>query len=189
MNVVMKKILFVLVMSLMCLIVQAKNDGPRYWEINDPNPDSVMTDCQVKVIGGVYNIIRVDTIKGQSAQSLYNKALAWIGRTYKNPDKVIKSQVSPTQIVFNGQLEGSLNGTVELQFKEGRYRMTINNIVIMVEPELVKYVHHSFFTIEDRGEYNLKGGVRSQKWLLHDLYTFLKGIKQDMHGSNNDENW
>ncbi|MCH3994298.1 MAG: hypothetical protein LKE54_04475 [Prevotella sp.] len=185
----MKKILFVLGMFLMCATIQAKDDEPRYWETHDPNPDSVMTDCHVKVIDGLYNIIRVDTIKGQSAQSLYNKALAWIGRTYKNPEKVIKSQVAPSQIVFKGQLEESLNGTVELQFKDGRYRMTINNIVLIVEPELVRFVNRTYFTIEDRGEYDITRGVRSQKWLLHDLYTFLNGFKKDMHGSTTEENW
>ena len=108
-----------------------------YWEMHDPSPDSIMSNVKVSTLGGIYTLSSVDSIPNKTKEQLYSTAKEWIGRVYKDPKTVIKSENPPTQIVFEGQLTSSqendvttsaFHGRVELNFKDGRYKWTISDI-------------------------------------------------------------
>ena len=183
----MRKILFLFFIVFMSSIAWSKDRKPSYFETNDTSPDSLMANCKVTTDGGRYFITFVDTINGKSAQELYTKAKEWIGTSYSNPESIIKSDVQNSQIVIYAQLSKIISGRMTLKFREGRYRLEIEDMNLYVSPDMVKFVKPR--PIEYSPRYIIERGERSQKWLLADLYETLKGIKEKLEGNNTEDNW
>ena len=181
------KIFSLLMMLLMGISVNAQS----YWETHDPSPDSIMPKVKVSTLGGIYSLSAVDSVPGKTKEQLYSTAKEWIGRVYKDPKTVIKSENPPTQIVFEGQLTSSQNkgsihsihGRMELNFKDGRYKWTISDMTDHWE-----YMGStSKSSIEKIPRYSISRGERGAKWLLAELYGFLSDFKVLMQGQTDDD--
>lgn len=84
----------------------------------------------------------VTELKGKNAEEIYKKTIEWVNINYKNPKEVIKAEnlntylriegVSKYLINFNMGVLGQNNYdgryTLEFDFKDDKYRMTIANI-------------------------------------------------------------
>lgn len=163
-----------------------------YWEMHDPSPDSIMSNVKVSTLGGIYTLSSVDSIPNKTKEQLYSTAKEWIGRVYKDPKTVIKSENPPTQIVFEGQLTSSqendvttsaFHGRVELNFKDGRYKWTISDI----SSHMTVMGRTTTSPIERIPRYSLSRGERGAKWLLADLYDFFQYFKTLMQGESEDD--
>lgn len=185
----MKKIYLVLLLAILSLGIQAQNKGNEdYFKTHDPNPDSLMTNFTVNTDNGFYTVIGVDTVQGKSAEKLYESIKNWIGEKYNEPSKVIKSDNPGNQLVFEGELEDMFGARVVFKFREGRMRMEISSINILIPAALTKFMKADKLSVETRPKYNIiNGGTRAAKWLLADLYPYLKTIKQVI--SKEEENW
>ena len=183
----MKRLFFIclLVMAWVCVNAQS------YWETHDPSPDSIMPNVKVSTVGGIYSLSAVDSVPGKTKGQLYSTAKEWIGRVYKDPKTVIKSENPPTQIVFEGQLtssedKGSIHsiyGRMELNFKDGRYKWTISDMTDHWE-----YMGStSKSSIEKIPRYSISRGERGAKWLISALYGFLSDFKVLMQGQTDDD--
>lgn len=183
----MKKIIIVFVLALMSQPGWSKKNKPSYFETHDPSPDSVLVDCSLSKENGLYSITAVDTLEGKSAEQLFGLAKEWIGRTYKDPKSVIKSENPPSQLVFEGQLCSNLHGRLEIKFKDGRIRWHLYNINIKVEPSIVRYVGYSSKSVEEVPKYSMNRGERGAKWLMADLYAFITNFRKSMASKEEDE--
>lgn len=182
----MKKILLVVMLALTSTAISAKDRKPSFFETHDPNPDSLMAGYSVKTDGGVYSIVGVDSIQKNNAKQLYKKVKEWIGSIYNEPSKVIKSESEPDQLVFEGQLYKNIHGRVIFKFKDGRYRVEISKMKMVVEPELVRYLHFSEKNIELVPKYEISRGERAGKWLLADIFEYLNALHQVTHKMEED---
>ena len=172
--------------------VRAQVSSKTYWETHDPSPDSII-NCKVTRDGGIYKFSSVDSIPNKTKEQLYNTAKEWIGRIYKNPKIVIKSENAPSQIVFEGQLTSSklgnmttesMHGRVELNFKDGRYKWTISDLSSHID--IMGSI--SIDPVERIPRYSMSRGERASKWLLVKLYDFLSSFKTMMQGQE-DSDW
>jgi hypothetical protein len=82
--------------------------------------------------------------EGKTAQELYNNAIKYINKKYKNPDEVIKSKIEGEYLRFNTYKPTFLllknsgvnilfkaNYTTELSFKDGRVKYEITELNII----------------------------------------------------------
>ncbi len=183
----MRKLLITSVLLFIALSINAQ----KYWDTHDPSPDSIMPNIKVSTVGGIYSFSSVDSVPKKTKEQLFSTAKEWIGRTFRDPKTVIKSENPPTQIVFEGQLTSSENGgsvhsihgKMELNFKDGRYKWTISNMISYWE--FMGQMSKSY--IEDIPRYSISKGDRAAKWLIAELYTFLSNFKVMMQGQTDDD--
>lgn len=77
-------------------------------------------------------VVDVDSL---TASKTYQKALNWVQETYKNPDEVLKANITNEKIRFNGYATSAwytkslgitqsfnMEYSVEVSFKDGKYR-------------------------------------------------------------------
>lgn len=187
----MKKFLFFLFLFF-SFCTSAQIGRKSYWDTHDPSPDSIMPNVKITTLGGIYNISSIDSVSNKTKEQLYNTAKEWIGRVYKDPKTVIKSDNYPTQIVFEGQLTSSnhgdktthsIHGRVELNFKDGRYKWTISDL----SSHMNIMGSTSIEAIERVPRYSISKGERGSKWLIAELYVFLQNFKIIMLGQNEEE--
>ncbi len=136
----------------------------------------------------MYSITAVDTIEGKTAEQLFGLAKEWIGRVYNDPKNVIKSENSPTQLVFEGQLCSDLYGRLEIKFKDNRIRWHLYNMNIKINPSIVKYVGYSSKAVEKVPKYSMDSDERGAKWLMADLYEFITKFREGML-TKEDDDW
>ncbi len=184
----MKKVFIVLMMALMSQTMWSKDRKPSYYETHDPSPDSVLVNCTLSKENGMYSITAVDTIEGKTAEQLFGLAKEWIGRVYNDPKNVIKSENSPTQLVFEGQLCSDLYGRLEIKFKDNRIRWHLYNMNIKINPSIVKYVGYSSKAVEKVPKYSMDSDERGAKWLMADLYEFITKFREGML-TKEDDDW
>jgi hypothetical protein len=78
---------------------------------------------------------------GVSQETLYNRALKWVSQTYISPDDVIVSNIK-NEFLKIYALQPEIIGVsilpynIELEFKEGRYRLTYSSSMIISPPTL-----------------------------------------------------
>ena len=173
------------------LLFSLPSMAQSYWETHDPSPDSIMPNVKVSTVGGIYSLSAVDSVPGKTKEQLYSTAKEWIGRVYKDPKTVIKSENPPTQIVFEGQLTSSqdkgsvhsIYGRMELNFKDGRYKWTISDMTSRWE-----YMGStSKSSIEKIPRYSISRGERGAKWLIAALYGFFSDFKVLMQNQADDD--
>ena len=77
-------------------------------------------------------VVEVDSL---TASEIYKKALNWVQETYKNPDKVLKANITDEKIRIDGfanpafwwkslgiKQTMNMDYTIEISFKDGKYR-------------------------------------------------------------------
>lgn len=82
------------------------------------------------------NVIEID----KSSEDIYEKAVDWINFNYKNPDFVLKGKSEDNFLRFSGikkdlstyksmgvAMDYDLHYTIRIDFKENKYRLTIEN--------------------------------------------------------------
>ncbi|MCG2419995.1 DUF4468 domain-containing protein [Aequorivita sp. F47161] len=78
-------------------------------------------------------VVEVDSL---TASDIYKKALNWVQETYKNPDKVLKANITDEKIRIDGFANSAfwwqslgikqtmdMEYTIEISFKDGKYRL------------------------------------------------------------------
>ncbi|WP_299458137.1 DUF4468 domain-containing protein [uncultured Rikenella sp.] len=87
------------------------------------------------------DLVEVVPVEGVSADDLYDRAEMWVSQAFKNPDKVVKYKNKEThQLILNPQIpfqysklvgsagvEGSIEYTVKINTREGRYRLEVTD--------------------------------------------------------------
>ncbi len=84
---------------------------------------------------------KVFEFAGKSAEEIYDAAIMWANRSFSNPKEAISSQIRPKYIkangysskavVFGGLSFLDLSFDIEIEIKNGKSRMTINNFYIL----------------------------------------------------------
>tara|TARA_B110000046_G_C12941625_1_gene376052 strand:+ start:170 stop:694 length:525 start_codon:yes stop_codon:yes gene_type:complete len=111
----------------------------------------------------------VNNINGKTSNELYETSLDWIGEYYENPDEVLKSSINGEKIRLNGvafvinkgMQTYTMRYTIELLFKEGRYKFDLNIKNFLLTPSGMEV------SLKKLGVYNKDGSVhkRGQKWI------------------------
>src|SRR5690606_1935870 len=90
---------------------------------------------------------------------IYNKAINWVQETYKNPDKVLKANITNEKIRIDGFANGAwwyktlgitsnmdMEYTLEISFKDGKYRFEyIIGQFFLSSGEKALYNYSTFF--------------------------------------------
>ena len=89
----------------------------------------------------------VGEINELNKNKIYEKSLNWVKETYKNPDKVIKTTIENEKIRFQGVAMDYLcqsvllstfcyntTYTIELEFRDGKYKFTPTSISYRMPP-------------------------------------------------------
>jgi hypothetical protein len=160
----MKKVFIVLVMALMSLGAQAQEYSRTYTRTAYPYDDMLTPNATFSIEDGYYTLSGVDSVPGKSSEELFMMALEWIGKRYKNPDAVIEINQKPSLLVIKGQIGEyeSSTGRLELKFKEGKYRWTIDHL------KLISPVEQTPRYAKERG----------QKWFNVDFRPFVEDLRK-----------
>ena len=140
--------------------------------------------------------------EGKTANELYNEAIKYINKNYKNPEEVIKGNVNgeylrfntyaPNFIVLNNsgaKIPFNTKYTTELSFKDGRVKYEIINLEI---------VNDSKYNLNFTGGglsyfiYNKKGELKREKEKESIESYFnqnIENLKNSLSGKSNDDNW
>ncbi len=116
--------IFCFLFLIACLVTNAQN------KVTDPK---MPVDGKTKLI----SYTKVKEVTGVSKEDLYKRALSWASTYFKNPTDVIREQdIEQGKIVFKARFKimnppdkkgfstegGAVQYTLNLQFKEGRYK-------------------------------------------------------------------
>ena len=154
---------------------------------------------QLKLTRGGVEAIIVE-VDGLSTSEIYNKAKSWVQETYKNPDKVLKADIANEKIRINGYANDAwwnkslgikstmdMEYTVEISFKDGKYRFVYNVGQFYVSGAGKAYYSYSSFFKKKNGEVRkaYKDAVPSLEITMNDLsqsffnYVSGKSSKKD----------
>lgn len=171
----MKKILSVLAV-LLTVVVQASAQ----------TTDNVQSGANYSV-----SIEEVVQAKGKTAKQMYDNALLWVNNTFSSPKEVIQSREESLGLITihfcTQNKSGSwLEATLKLQFKDGRYKYTYDNIWLRWDSDLKslgaqdepygKWITH----IDDKYKATWKSD------LLKDLSPYISSMKNGIMSTNND---
>jgi len=101
-------------------------------------------------------VVKVDDM---NASKIYKKAKNWVKETYKNPDKVLKADITNKKIIISGYASNAwsyktfisrntfdMEYRIEISFKDGRYRFEfIPGQFYTGNGQKVLYDYESFF--------------------------------------------
>jgi len=158
----MKKVFLVLLLLLGGIMANAQNDS-----LNFANKDD-----------GYFKLTHVCFVDGVKASDLYARALKWVSKVYKNPKNVIQSQdQSAGLLVLNGIKGDYYRHKLMFEFKDGRYKWTIDEITVVYPA----FTGMSDASVESIPRYN-KGNIENQCKLLTDdwlsyIGSFVEAIK------------
>lgn len=154
-----------------------------------------------------YVVVELD---GYKSEVLYQKSINWIKDNYRNPDEVIKTSIENKKIRFEGFIQlnnpllkvdnpesynnGSLNYTIEVDIKEGKYRFNPTELYYIPEPEYVAQYGLSEIDmgLHDSSKYydkegSLVAGVDVSIKRMEDLFNFLSSdLKKYITATNDD---
>jgi hypothetical protein len=117
-------------------------------------------------------IVPVDSMK---AADSYRKCVEWIGKTYNNPESVIKSKIEGSSIRIEGSADNLIYGPglsglskyqVEISFRDGRYKFDVLKIEGYVNPSI------GWIEIPQKGDW----GVYYKDGQLKKSGLFVNGI-------------
>lgn len=136
-------------------------------------------------------IEEVVPVKGMDAKQMYNNALLWVNNTFSSPKSVIQSREESLGLITihlcTQNKSGSwLEATLKLQFKDGRYKYTYDNIWLKWDSDFKplgaedepygKWITH----ITDNAKANWKSD------LLDYLRPYIMSMKNGIISTNND---
>lgn len=97
-------------------------------------------------------------VEGKSAAELFTKTKEWINTYYKNPKEVVKAEIENQMVRFEGfcsncwvvktmgmEMYHDLSYTVEIDFKEGKYRYNVSNTKFSDDGKPFMYDYTSFY--------------------------------------------
>ena len=142
--------------------------------------------------------------EGKTALQLYNNALKFINKTYKNPEKVIKGDIKGEYLKFDTHVSNFLtvknsganitinaNYTIELNFKDDRAKFEI--VTIEMPAQSGGYsVLFSGGAFSGYPIYNKKGALKrpDTKTEIENYFnTVIKSISDYLQEKNSDDNW
>ena len=159
-------------LALMSLSAQAQELSRTYAKTAYPYDDMLTPGATFSIVDGYYTLSGVDSIPGKNAEELFMMALEWVGKKYKNPDAVIKLNQKPSLLVIHGQIGDTKysTGRLELKFKDGRYRWTMDHLV-------------DISPVEQTPRYK---NERGQKWFSVDYRPFVEELRNAFKA---DESW
>ena len=131
-----------------------------------------------------YLVVNVDST---SQSEIYQKSIKWIKTTFKNPDKVILSQIENEMIRIEGFSDNAIcfgSGTtascegltyqIEISFKEGRYK---------IEPLNLSYYISGYGGVDVS---LTKGAYWNKKGKLRKLYSKIPNQIEELFNGLND---
>ena len=124
------------------------------------------------------NVERIDSV---SSSELYRRALLWVTDVYKNPKAVIQTQDADAGIlVIMGNISGAtqtkLKHKLTLEFKNGRYKWTISDI-LMIYPPMFNMPDKS---AEEVPRYNKYEDDVNLKRLEDDFITYIDSFRSSL---------
>ena len=159
---------------------------------------AVVVQANAQTTNNVYNganysviIEEVVPVKGMTAKQMYNNALLWVNNNFSSPKSVIQSREESLGLITihlcTQNKSGSwLDATLKLQFKDGRYKYTYDNIWLRWDSDLKslgaqdepygKWITH----ITDNAKANWKSD------LLDDLRPYIMSMKSGINSTEND---
>jgi hypothetical protein len=170
--------------------------------VNDNSLDGVEIWGVRQVFAEVPNIEYIDgsfqpivvNVPGKTAEQLYNDALIWVQKSYKNPDEVLKSNIENKSIRIGGynssiaMVRGIMlfyyAGTysIELSFKDGRYRLEFIPDEIIAEDAAryqIRQLINSDGTSMPRCKLFAETYIFSVNKMSSEIYKYMIGIKQE----------
>ncbi len=131
-----------------------------------------------------YIVVQVDSLKSSYC---YEKCIEWIGKTYKNPESVIKSKIEGTSIRIEGVEDGLIhtNGGVryltrynlEFTFKDGRYKFDVLSIETYANAQ---YGWNSFPFKGDWAAYYKDGEPKKAWQCINDIPVYFNNLNADL---------
>lgn len=159
---------------------------------------AVVVQANAQTTNNVYNganysvtIEEVVQVKGKTAKQMYNNALLWVNNSFSSPKSVIQSREESLGLITinfcTQNKSGSwLDATLKLQFKDGRYKYTYDNIWLRWDSDLKslgaqdepygKWITH----IDDKYKSTWKSD------LLKDLSPYISSMKNGITSTSND---
>ena len=159
---------------------------------------AVVVQSNAQTTNNVYNganysviIEEVVPVNGMTAKQMYNNALLWVNNNFSSPKSVIQSREEILGLITihlrTQNKSGSwLDATLKLQFKDGRYKYTYDNIWLRWDSDLKslgaqdepygKWITH----ITDNAKANWKSD------LLDDLRPYIMSMKSGINSTDND---
>lgn len=159
---------------------------------------AVVVQTKAQTINNVHNganysvtIEEVVPVKGMTAKQMYSNALLWVNNTFSSPKSVIQSREESLGLITinfcTQNKSGSwLEATLKLQFKDGRYKYTYDNIWLRWDSDLKslgaqdepygKWITH----IDDKYKATWKSD------LLKDLSPYISSMKNGITSTSND---
>ena len=135
-------------------------------------------------------VVEVDSL---TASDIYKKALYWVQETYKNPDKVLKSNIKDDKIRVDGFAKSAfiwttlgikqimnMDYTVEISFKDGKYRFEyIIGQFYTDGGQRARYTYTSFYKANYEVKKSYLDAVPSMEQTMNNLsksfYNFVIG--------------
>lgn len=159
---------------------------------------AMVVQVKSQTTNNVYNganysvtIEEVVQVKGKTAKQMYNNALLWVNNSFSSPKSVIQSREESLGLITinfcTQNKSGSwLEATLKLQFKDGRYKYTYDNIWLRWDSDLKslgaqdepygKWITH----IDDKYKATWKSD------LLNDLSPYISSMKNGITSTSND---
>lgn len=113
-----------------------------------------------------------------SAKDLYNATLTWLADFYEYPKDVIRVN-TPEKIIIEGRTgihitdDTDINGIITFEFKEGRYRWSINDCILI--DNFMRMLGHSDKRIRTLPRYN-RGSATDM--LIYDFSPFVESFRK-----------
>lgn len=141
-------------------------------------------------------VVEVDSL---TASEIYKKALNWVQETYKNPDEVLKANITDEKIRVDGFAKPAfiwttlgikqymnMDYTVEISFKDGKYRFEyIIGQFYIDGGQRARYTYTSFYKANYEVKKSYVDAVPSMEQTMNNLsksfynYVIGKTLKED----------
>ena len=155
----------------------------------------------------------VINLEGKSAKELYNSAIKYINKTYKNPEAVIKGKVEGEFLKFNTRSESALTGkknfvgftltydltyTTELSFKDGKVKYEIislqmpNHFNLNDDTDVLYLIKPSGGLLRTFGIWDENGNLlieKTKNQMENYFNSELSVLVDVLNGSNEEEKW
>lgn len=133
----------------------------------------------------------VVTVKNKTAKQMYDNAILWVNSSFASPKNVIQSREESLGLITihlcTQNKSGSwLEATLKLQFKDGRYKYSYDNIWLRWDSDLKS------LGVEDEpyGKWITHiSDIAREKWksdLLNDLRPYIESMKNGIATTSND---
>lgn len=140
--------------------------------------------------GFIITLDEVVPVKGKPAKQMYDNAILWVNNTFKSPKTVIQSREDNLHVFtlnFNvGNEDAWIEVTMQVQFKDGRYKYTISNMWMRFCSRFKELGAKD----EPYGDWVIhmsdKAKATWKQDLLKELSPYITSMKNEIISTNND---